>query len=146
MPARGIDVGKMSSAEAQREKKDVTGYTRNTITGVLEKVLPQLIRVILMAYDLMRGEAPGAYEPSIGFGEYGAPSFDARVETVNKAAAAATMSIETQVDQMWGNSKDEEWKAAEVARIKALRGIEELPEPSIGGGLQDALSDEADAV
>ena len=47
---------------------------------------------------------------------------------------------------MWGNSKDEEWKAAEVARIKALRGIEELPEPSIGGGLQDALSDEADAV
>ena len=36
------------------------------------------------------------------------------------------MSIETQVDQMWGNSKDEEWKAAEVARIKALRGIEEL--------------------
>ena len=99
-----------------------------------------------MAYDLMRGEAPGVYNPSVGFGEYGAPSFDARVETVNQAAAAATMSIETQVDQMWGNSKDEEWKAAEVARIKALRGIEELPEPSIGGGLQDALSDEADAV
>ncbi len=142
----GIDVGKMSSAEAQREKKDVTGYTRNTITGVLEKALPQLIRVILMTYDLMRGEAPGAYEPSVGFGEYGAPSFDARVETVNKAAAAATMSIETQVAQMWGNSKDEEWKAAEVARIKALRGIEELPEPSIGGELQNIPSAEADAV
>lgn len=142
----GIDIGKMSSAEAQREKKDVTGYTRNTITGSLEKVLPQLIRVILMTYDLMRGEAPGAYEPSIGFGEYGAPSFDARVETVNKAAAAATMSIETQVDQMWGNSKDEAWKAAEVARIKALRGIEELPEPSVGGGLQDVPSTEADTV
>lgn len=142
----GIDVGKMSSAEAQREKKDVTGYTRNTITGVLEKALPQLIRVILMTYDLMRGEAPGAYEPSVGFGEYGAPSFDARVETVNKAAAAATMSIETQVAQMWGNSKDEEWKAAEVARIKALRGIEELPDPSIGGELQNIPSAEADAV
>ena len=142
----GIDVGKMSSAEAQREKKDVTGYTRNTITGVLEKVLPQLIRVILMAYDLMRGEAPGVYNPSVGFGEYGAPSFDARVETVNQAAAAATMSIETQVDQMWGNSKDEEWKAAEVARIKALRGIEELSEPSIGGGLRDKLPTEAVVV
>ena len=90
----GIDVGKRSSAEAQREKKDVTGYTRNTITGVLEKVLPQLIRVILTTYDLMRGEAPGVYNPSVGFGEYGAPSFDARVETVNQAAAAATMSIE----------------------------------------------------
>ncbi len=142
----GIDVGKMSSAEAQREKKDVTGYTRNTITSVLEKALPQLIRVILMTYDLMRGEAPGTYEPSVGFGEYDAPSFDTRVETVNKAAAAATMSIETQVAQMWGNSKDEEWKAAEVARIKALRGIEELPEPSIGGELQNIPSAEADAV
>lgn len=142
----GIDVGKMSSAEAQREKKDVTGYTRNTITGVLEKVLPQLIRVILMTYDLMRGDAPGVYEPSVGFGEYGAPSFDTRVDAVNKAATAATMSIETQVDQMWGNSKDAEWKAAEVARIKALRGIEELPEPSVGGELRDAPPAEADAV
>lgn len=47
---------------------------------------------------------------------------------------------------MWGNSKDEEWKAAEVARIKALRGIEELPEPSIGGELQNIPSAEADAV
>ena len=56
------------------------------------------------------------------------------------------MSIETQVDQMWGNSKDEEWKAAEVARIKALRGIEELPEPSIGGGLQDVPPTEDDAI
>lgn len=129
----GIDIGKMSSAEAQREKKDVTGYTRNTITGVLEKVLPQLVSTILMVYDLMQGHAPGIYEPSVSFGEYGAPSFDSRVETVNKAAAANTMSIETQVDELWGNSKDDEWKANEVIRIKQLRGIEAVDGPPAVG-------------
>ncbi|WP_050698030.1 hypothetical protein [Anaeromassilibacillus senegalensis] len=129
----GIDVGKMSSAEAQREKKDVTGYTRNTITGVLEKVLPQLVSTILMVNDLMQGRAPGNYEPSVGFGEYGAPSFDSRVETVNRAAAANTMSIETQVDELWGNSKDDGWKTGEVARIKQLRGIETVDGPPAVG-------------
>ena len=28
----GIDVGKMSSADAQREKKDITGMTRNAVS------------------------------------------------------------------------------------------------------------------
>lgn len=133
----GIDVGKMSSADAQREKKDVTGYTRNTITGVLEKTLPQLICAILMTYDVMQNRTPEIYEPSVEFGEYGAPSFDSRVEIVNKAATASTMSVETQVDEMWGNSKDNEWKAAEVNRIKQLRGIEIVEEPpKVGDELQ----------
>lgn len=133
----GIDVGKMSSADAQREKKDVTGYTRNIITGVLEKTLPQLIRAILMTYDVMQKRAPGTYEPAVEFGEYGAPSFDSRVEIVNKAATSSTMSVETQVDEMWGNSKDNKWKAAEVVRIKRLRGIEIVDEPpKVGDELQ----------
>ncbi len=133
----GIDVGKMSSADAQREKKDVTGYTRNTITGVLEKTLPQLICAILMTYDVMQKRTPGTYEPAVEFGEYGAPSFDSRVEIVNKAATSSTMSVETQVDEMWGNSKDNKWKAAEVIRIKQLRGIEIVDEPpKVGDELQ----------
>ena len=53
----GIDLGKMASADAQREKKDITGYTRNTITGKLEKVLPKLISSIMMTYDVMTGNA-----------------------------------------------------------------------------------------
>ena len=54
----GIDVGKMSSAEAQREKKDVTGNTRNTITTALEKALPRLVEAILKTYDICREENP----------------------------------------------------------------------------------------
>lgn len=127
----GIDVGKMSSADAQREKKDVTGSTRNTITGVLEKALPELIAAILKTYDNMQEKMPREYDTSVSFGEYGAPDFDSRVETVGKAAQFGIMSVEKQVDELWGSSLDDNEKAAEVERIKAQKGIEKVPEPLI---------------
>ena len=129
----GIDVGKMSSGEAQREKKDVTGDTRNTITAVLEKALPQLINIILKTYDNMLGAAPEERDVSVSFGEYGAPDFDSRVETVGKAATYGIMSVDTQVDELWGGSKDDEWKTAEVSRIKSEKGLLTADEPSVGG-------------
>lgn len=127
----GIDVGKMSSAEAQREKKDITGMTRNAITDALEKVLPQVVCSMLMTYDLMHSNQAGAYEPKVTFGEYGAPDFDSRVQTIASAATASVMSVEAQVDELWGASKDDDWKRAEVQRILTERGIEDTPEPGI---------------
>lgn len=48
------------------------------------------------------------------------------------------MSIESQVDELWGASKDENWKKEEVSRIKKARGIEVVEEPpSVGGELID---------
>ncbi|MBR1724033.1 MAG: phage portal protein [Ruminococcus sp.] len=129
----GIDVGKMSSGEAQREKKDVTGDTRNTITSALEKVLPRLINAVLMTYSNMCGDSPEEHDVSVSFGEYGAPDFDSRVETVGKAAAYGIMSVDTQVDELWGGSKDDEFKTAEVQRIKSERGLLTVSEPSVGG-------------
>lgn len=129
----GIDVGKMSSADAQREKKDVTGNTRNTITSALESCLPQFISSILKTYDIMRGIAPGQYDDiKVSFGEYGAPDFDSRVETVGKSAAYGIMSIETQVNELWGSSKDDKWKESEVQRIMSEKGLLEADEPSVG--------------
>ena len=129
----GIDVGKMSSADAQREKKDVTGNTRNTITTALEKALPELIEAILKTYDNMLGRSPGNYNSSVDFGEYGAPDFDSRVETVGKAGTYGVMSVETQVEELWGSSKDKEWKEDEVQRIKSEKGLLTVEEPSVGG-------------
>ena len=43
------------------------------------------------------------------------------------------MSVEAQVDELWGSSKDDDWKKAEVRRILNERGIAELEEPSLGG-------------
>lgn len=127
----GIDIGKMASADAQREKKDVTGDTRNTITGELERVLPELMNAMLKAYDIMCDNAPGEYDASVSFGEYGAPDFDSRVETVGKAAQYGIMSVEKQVSELWGDSLNDSEKAAEVARIKSQRGVESMNEPLI---------------
>lgn len=131
----GIDVGKMSSAEAQREKKDVTGITRNAITSALEEALPKVAQITLAAQDILRGNTPGVYNATVTFGEYGAPDFDSRVQTVGSAAGSGVMSIEAQVDELWGSSKDDEWKEQEVARIRYERGITELPEPDVGTGV-----------
>lgn len=129
----GIDVGKMSSAEAQREKKDVTGNTRNTITGALEKTLPLLIEAVLKTHDNINGKAPQECgNITVSFGEYGAPDFDSRVETVGKACTYGVMSIETQVEELWGSSKEDDWKSDEVKRIKNEKGIVEEKEPSVG--------------
>ena len=130
----GIDVGKMSSADAQREKKDVTGHTRNTITAALENVLPKVINAVFMTLDNIHNTEPIEREVTVSFGEYGAPDFDSRVETVGKAATYGIMSTETQVDELWGGSKDDEFKAAEVQRIKTEKGIMAASEPSVGGG------------
>ena len=129
----GIDVGKMSSADAQREKKDVTGHTRNTITAALENVLPKVINAVFMTLDNIHNTEPIEREVTVSFGEYGAPDFDSRVETVGKAATYGIMSTETQVDELWGGSKDDEFKAAEVQRIKTEKGIMPASEPSVGG-------------
>lgn len=131
----GIDVGKMSSADAQREKKDVTGNTRNTITTALEKALPQLISAMLKTYDNIQNKAPEDVDVTVSFGEYGAPSFDSRVETVGKASTYGVMSVETQVEELWGSSKDDEWKKAEVKRILSEKGIEQGNPESVGDEL-----------
>lgn len=128
----GIDVGKMSSADAQREKKDVTGMTRNAITGALETVLPLVAQTALAAQDILADRAPGRYEASVSFGEYGAPDFDSRVQTISSAATSSIMSVEAQVEELWGSSKDDEWKAGEVRRIQEERGIAEMAEPALG--------------
>lgn len=128
----GIDVGKMSSAEAQREKKDVTGNTRNTITCALEKALPELVEAVLKTLDNMRSNAPKEYKVEVSFGEYGAPDFDSRVETIGKGATYGIMSVKTQVEELWGSSKDDKWKEAEVQRIMSEKGILESEEPSVG--------------
>ena len=53
------------------------------------------------------------------------------------------MSIEAQVEEMWGDSKDEAWKAEEVKRLKAEQGVLEKDEPSIAGydGMEGVLNE-----
>lgn len=133
----GIDLKKTDNAESQREKEKVTLHVRNKIVDTLNETLPALFKVILQCYDLMCGNLPGEYDITVKFGEYASPDFGTTVDTVGKAKQYGVMSLETSVDQLYGDTWTQEEKAAEVERLKAEQGIVSLEEPEINMGEDD---------
>lgn len=126
----GIDLKKTDNADSQREKEKVTLYTRGQIVNVLNKVIPQLVTVVMMTYDTMMVKTPGEYQVSVKFGEYASPGFDTTVEVVGKAKSYGIMSVEKAVDELYGDTLTEKEKLKEVERIKAESGAV-APEPLI---------------
>lgn len=126
----GIDVKKLDNADAQREKEKATLYSRQSIIEALENVLPALVTVTLASYYIAKNEKKEIPKITVTFGEYANPSFEAMVETLSNPNTP--MSIEAKVEEMWGDSKDDNWKAEEVRRIKEQSGIAMMDEPTFG--------------
>lgn len=127
----GIDVKKLDNADAQREKEKATLYTRNNIVNQLQKVLPKLVDIIFKSIDTYNKVSVDDLDIDVTFGEYANPSFESQVETVAKAKQGGIMSIEASVDELYGDTKDDDWKQEEVARLKAEQGISDMEEPSL---------------
>ncbi|NWL90003.1 capsid protein [Paenibacillus sp. 79R4] len=127
----GIDLKKTDNAEAQREKEKATLYTRGKIIERLNEIIPQLVSIVMKVYDNIKERTVGEYEASVSFGEYASPSFDSVVETVGKARTYGIMSIETSVEQLYGDTWTEEQKAEEVARLRADQGLTDMDEPEV---------------
>lgn len=126
----GIDTKKLDNAEAQREKEKTTLYTRQEIITKLSDALAQLVDVTLRAVAVLEHRPPEQTEVSVTFGEYASPSFESVVETLSNPNTP--MSVEAKVDELWGDTRDEAWKQAEVRRIQREQGFEALEEPSVG--------------
>ncbi len=127
----GIDNKKLDNAEAQREKEKTTLYTRNKIIESISDMLPTLIDSIFKAHSTWIKQPIEDNVIEVSFGEYASPSFEAVVETLSNPNTP--MSIEAKVEEMWGDSKTEEWKKEEVERIKEQTGIAVMDEPSVPG-------------
>ena len=127
----GIDVKKLDNAEAQREKEKATLYSRNNIVNQLQKVLPKLVKMTLQAIDTLNNSTTQDIDVDVTFGEYANPSFESQVETVSKAKQGGIMSVEASIDELYGDTKDDDWKQEEVARLKAEQGIEQMTEPEL---------------
>lgn len=140
----GIDLKKTENSESQREKEKVTLHVRNKIVDALNEALPELFRTILQCYDLMCGKVPAEYEISVKFGEYASPDFSTTVETIGKAKQYGVMSIETSVDQLYGDTWTQEEKDAEIARLKAEQGIQILDETAVNLDAGEFRAGEAD--
>lgn len=133
----GIDVKKLDNSEAQREKEKATLYTRDAIIDALQETLPELVSACINACNILNHRAVEEVKVNISFGEYANPSFESQVETISKGKQGGIMSIEASVEELYGDSKDDDWKKEEVSRLKAEQGIAELEEPGInmdGGG------------
>ena len=133
----GIDNKKLDNAEAQREKEKTTLYTRGIIIDTLTEFIPSVINTVLKSRAQMNNEStlPEDKDISTKFGEYANPSFEAQIETVSKGKTGGVMSIEASVDELYGDSKTEEWKQQEVQRLKAEQGIVEEDVPALNGEL-----------
>lgn len=143
----GIDVKKLDNAEAQREKEKTTLYTRGKIVEALEKVIPDVVNTALQSMDIFNNKNPRESEDiEVSFGEYANPSFEAVVETVSKARPGQpVMSIEAAVEEMYGDSKDKEWKDEEVRRLKEQQGIaDNIEEPGMNVPDVDDPEDDID--
>lgn len=133
----GIDNKKLDNAEAQREKEKTTLYTRGLVISILSEFIPKVINTVLKSRAQMEKKSlTEDVEISLKFGEYANPSFEAQVETVSKGKQGGIMSIEASVEELYGDSKDEGWKAEEVARLKAEQGIVDIEEPAVNFDLE----------
>lgn len=127
----GIDVKKLDNSEAQREKEKTTLYTRDNIIDLLNEVIPEAVVSAVCGYQIwheLKIEKPNA---TVKFGEYANPSFESQIETVSKGRTGGILSIEASVDELYGDTKSDTWKAEEVARIKAEQGISVVKEPGV---------------
>lgn len=127
----GIDVKKLDNAEAQREKEKATLYTRDTVIDSLQEDVTQLVETSIRAYNDFYEKEGKPVRVTVEFGEYANPSFESQIETIGKARSNQIMSVETAVEELYGDDKDSEWKEKEVARLKAEQGISEVVEPSV---------------
>ena len=138
----GIDVKKLDNADAQREKEKTTLYKREEIVTVLSQITKALVDLIFKVKDTMEKKQLTDVNVDPTFGGYANPSFEAQIETVGKASASNIMSIEAQVDELWGDTRSDEWKKEEVKRIKMEKGIIEMDEPAVNEDiiLEDELN------
>ena len=95
----------------------------------MQLAIPELIRKVFYVIAVANDEPLPDIDVEVPFGEYANPSFESQVETVGKGRTQGIMSIEAAVDELYGDTKDDDWKAAEVQRIKAQTGTEMLNEP-----------------
>lgn len=145
----GIDLKKTDNAEAQREKEKATLWTRAKIVVALTDAWPKLVKAALTAADNIKGQTPQETAISVTFGEYASPSFDAQLASMGVAAQWNLLSIEQTIEELYGDSKEDDWKLLEVERIKELRGITTMGAPAPGGPLpagKPAIGDGGPAV
>lgn len=92
-------------------------------------MLEEFVQKTLDINALKDGHSTQDCEINVSFGEYATPSFDTVLETLSNPNAP--LSIEAKVEELWADTKDDDWKAEEVLRLKEQMGIVSMDIPSL---------------
>lgn len=123
-----------SSDKTLRERQKTTLETRQSKTKLWKEFLEQLYIRVLEVDDWMIANITGLgrdrvlapsekFTVKVAFNEYISNTFEERLEMANQAAQAGTMSIDEQIDYIWGDDKTDEAKREEVERLKFEKNI-----------------------
>lgn len=146
----GIDTKKIvdSNASYERQMEKTTMFTRSDIIKSLNNFIPKVVNTTWTFTKILAREViPIEENINPKFSEFNSPSFDSQIETMAKARTNNVVSVETMVDELYGDSKPEDWKDKEILRIKNELGIVQTEEPSVnldGFNLTDNEDEEID--
>lgn len=122
MATFGSDMKKTDNADAQKEKEKVTLQTRAVIVSILEEVLPDIAKKIMICEKFYnRNEDVSGINDikcHADFMEYVNPSFESLIESCGKAVTYSIMSTDRAVSKLFPYGATKEEIKEEIEKIK----------------------------
>jgi hypothetical protein len=119
----GFELQRTPNAEAQREREKVTLVTRDDIIDNETQVIKNILDLALRFEDALNGKAIGEYDVQVAFADYASPTFNERVNVLVPLLAAAGISIDKFVQEVWAGDLEDEELEEEINKIKEQRQV-----------------------
>lgn len=115
----GIDSDKINAnAKSEKERKQSTFYLRNMILESLEETIKKIIYTIVNIQNLWDGNNNLLdVDVEVNFSDYSSPSWEIQVATLISMYKAGIISLESLLEELYGDDKDADWKKEELERI-----------------------------
>jgi hypothetical protein len=123
----GIDSDKINAnAKSEKERKQSTFYLRNMIIESLSETIKKLVYTIVNVQNLWDGNNNVLdVNVDINFADYSSPSWEIQVATLISMYKNGIISLESVIEELYGDDKDEDWKKEEINRILTEHNITE---------------------
>ena len=97
---------------------------RNMIIESLTETIEKLIYIIVNVHNLWSG-ASNLIDISteVNFNDYNSPSWETQAQILISMYKAGIISLQSVIEELYGDDKEEEWKKEEVERILAKNNI-----------------------
>ena len=119
----GFELQRTPNAEAQREREKVTLVTRDDIIDNETQVIKNILDLALRFEDALNGKTINEYDVQVAFADYASPTFNERANVLVPLLAAAGISIDKFVQEVWAGDLEDEELEEEINKIKEQRQV-----------------------